>query len=171
MSNLFKGTEMGLTKGKRIIVVRNSKIHGRGVFANRIIKKGERIIEYKGEKITPDEEERRYGDVDINGNGNGDHHTFLFYIDDEITIDATLKGNSARYINHSCEPNCESIDEEGHIFIEAIKNISPGVELTYDYSFEPDEDDTLEEAIQNYPCRCGKKKCRKTILKFSNGNS
>ena len=153
------------SKGKRIIVVRNSKIHGRGVFANRIIKKGERIIEYKGERINSEEEERRYGNG--NGNGNGNHHTFLFYIDDEITIDGSNNGNSARYINHSCDPNCESVDEDGRIFIEAVKNIPPGVELTYDYSFEPDEDDTLEEAIQSYPCRCGNKKCRKTILKFS----
>ncbi len=138
--------------------VRNSKIQGRGVFATRRIHKGRRIIEYTGELIDAAEEDRRYDDRKMSR-----HHTFLFKIDDNTTIDASRRGSDARFINHSCEPNCEAVLEDDRVYIEAIRNIQPGVELCYDYAFEADGTETEEEKAF-YVCRCGARKCRGTIL-------
>ncbi|HYV98000.1 MAG TPA: SET domain-containing protein-lysine N-methyltransferase [Gemmatimonadaceae bacterium] len=138
--------------------IRQSKISGRGAFATRRIRKGQRIIEYVGEIITEKEADRRYPD------GKGDnHHTFLFELDEGKVIDASYHGNEARFINHSCDPNCEAIDEENHIFIFARRNIQPGVELAYDYSYARSASDGPEEEAQ-YPCYCGSKRCRGTIM-------
>lgn len=138
--------------------VRRSGIQGRGAFATTRIRRGTRIIEYTGELISPEEEARRY-----NNNGVDRHHTFLFAIDENVTIDATRRGSTAKYINHSCDPNCEAVNDNDHIFIEAIKNIQPGVELTYDYGFEHDGE-SLAELRRLYPCHCGAKNCRGTIV-------
>ena len=143
------------------IEVRDSKIQGKGVFATKRIKKGQRIIEYIGERISPEEETERYDDESMER-----HHTFLFAVDDKVTIDAGRIGNDAKYINHSCDPNCEAVDEEGRIFVEAIKDIKPGTELFYDYAFEQEEPLT-QELIDMYPCHCGSKNCRGTILKVT----
>ncbi len=130
------------------------------MFAARRIRKGQRIIEYTGEIIDTAEENRRgYDDSKMSR-----HHTFLFKIDEEYAIDATRQGGSARYINHSCDPNCEAVWEDRRIYIEAIRNIQPGVELVYDYAFEHDGP-LSEEEKSLYFCRCGSKKCRGTILK------
>ena len=146
---------------KPLIRVRNSKIQGRGVFAARRIRKGQRIIEYTGEVIDQTEETKRgYDDSTMSR-----HHTFLFKIDEEHTIDATRRGSSARYINHSCDPNCEAVWEDRRIFIQAERNIQPGVELCYDYAFEHDGPLSEDEKAFYY-CRCGSKKCRGTILKL-----
>ena len=139
------------------IAVRRSPIAGKGVFATRRIRKGRRIIEYVGELITDDEATQRYDDGSM-----ATHHTFLFEIDDNTLIDAAVNGNEARFINHSCDPNCEAVDEDGRIFIEAIRNIQPGVELTYDYQYRSSE--PLSKAKKNYPCFCGAKNCRGTIV-------
>ena len=139
--------------------VRKSKIQGYGAFATKRIRPGQRLIEYVGEIIGSAEERKRYRDEDMDR-----HHTFLFSIDDNFTIDAAVGGNEARFLNHSCDPNCEAVEEDKRIYIEAIKNIQPGVELCYDYGFQVDEED-LEEEVLRYSCRCGTKKCRGTILK------
>lgn len=138
--------------------VRRSPIQGRGVFATANIRKGKRITEYLGEPITHEEADRRYDD------NNGRHHTFLFILDDETVIDARNEGNDARYINHSCDPNCESVIEDGHIWIEALRSIPKETELTYDYQFEW-QDEYEPEDIRYYACRCGSEKCRGTIIK------
>ena len=91
------------------------------------------------------------------------HHTFLFEVDDKLTIDANVGGNEARFINHSCDPNCESVNEEGRIYIEAIRIIEKGEEFTYDYNYEFEGRVTKKEK-EFYHCRCGAKKCRGTIL-------
>ena len=110
-----------LEKKRRRIVVRNSSIHGRGVFALRRIPKGTRIIEYKGKLITDKEADRRYSRMHEHS-----PHTMLFSLEGGWVIDATRRGNSARWINHSCAPNCE-IEEEGQrIFIEARRDIRLG---------------------------------------------
>lgn len=142
----------------RKYVVRSSKIQGRGVFADRVIKKGERIGEYTGERITEKEADRRYPFDD-----DERHHTFLFRLDDGMIIDALYGGHPVRFINHSCDPNCEALEEDGRIFIAAIKTIQPGKELAYDYNFILDERHTPKAKAQ-YPCYCGSKKCRGTIL-------
>src|SRR5215475_9960149 len=103
--------------------VRNSQVHGRGVFATRRIVKGERIIEYLGERVSHDEADRRYEMKEEN-----DSHTFLFIVDSKTVIDAGVDGNEARFFNHSCDPNCESVVEKRRVFIEALRTIEPGDE-------------------------------------------
>ncbi len=139
--------------------VRNSVIQGSGVFALRRIRPEQRLIEYVGERITHDEANERYDDENMER-----HHTFLFEVDEENVIDAGRVGNDARYFNHSCDPNCEAVNEGGRIYIESIKNVQPGVELTYDYSYEH-IGELPEELRLQYLCLCGAEKCRGTILK------
>jgi uncharacterized protein len=138
--------------------IRDSHIQGEGAFAKRHIPKGTRIIEYVGEHITHEEADRRYDDEAMDR-----HHTFLFAVDEELVIDGAIHGNEAKFINHSCDPNCEPVIEGKHIFIDAIKDIEPGEELFYDYAYDRDETDD-EESEKLYACRCGSKKCRGTIL-------
>ena len=142
----------------RRIAVRNSPIHGRGVFALRKIPKGTRIIEYKGQLITDKEADRRYSRLHENS-----PHTMLFSIEGGLVIDATRRGNSARWINHSCAPNCE-IEEEGHrVFIDARRDIGPGEELTYDYNLQIGEKHT-KKAQREHACFCRARRCRGTML-------
>ena len=148
-----------MSKRRSIIIVRESEIQGRGVFARRRIKRGRKIVEYTGERITPEEETRRYDDEAMER-----HHTFLFHVDEETTIDGDVGGSDARFINHSCDPNCEAIDDDGRIYIHALKTIHPGEELLYDYNFELDDDDDSDEIIKRYVCHCGSPNCRGTIV-------
>lgn len=139
-----------------IIVVRGSKIHGKGVFATRRIPKGSRIIEYKGRLITEAEADKRYGDDESN-------HTFLFLLDNDMVIDAYRDGNSARWINHSCDPNCEPMEEGNRLFIHAVRDIKAGDELSYEYNLVIE--DRYTPAIKKlYACRCGTRKCQGTFL-------
>jgi SET domain-containing protein len=141
-----------------LIEARNSPIHGRGVYAIAPIRKGTRIIEYLGERISHDEADRRY-----EGKGDDDGHTFLFIASNRTVIDAGVNGNEARFINHSCAPNCETVIESSRVFIDAIRNIRPGEELGYDYQLTWEStDDPAELAL--YACRCGARKCRGTML-------
>lgn len=141
-----------------LIEVRNSPIHGRGVYAKTRIVKGARIVEYLGERVSHAEADRRY---EIKGDDDG--HTFLFIVDKRTVIDAGVGGNEARYINHGCAPNCETVTENRRIFIEAIRTIQPGEELCYDYQLTWEStDDPAELAL--YACRCGAKRCRGTML-------
>lgn len=142
----------------RPFVVRRSRIQGRGGYATCDIRKGEWIVEYTGEKITWGESDRRYDD-----NSMSRHHTFLFTLNQRYVIDAAVGGNDARYLNHSCDPNCEAVITGGHIYIAALRDIRKGEELVYDYSYARDKD-TTEEDEKLYVCRCGSPKCRGTIL-------
>ena len=139
--------------------VRGSKIAGRGAFAVRPIAKGERIVEYLGERVSHAVADARYDD-----HKGGLHHTFLFTVSRKVVIDATVNGNEARFINHSCDPNCESVIEGGRVFIDAAKPIKTGTELTYDYAYTRDGSETEEDETGLYGCRCGAKSCRETIL-------
>ena len=150
----------------RKITTRRSTIHGNGMFAVAPIAKGERLIEYKGRR-------RTHEDVDAGDTGDVDSgHTFLFTLNDEFVIDANYEGNSARWINHSCQPNCEAVLEEhdgddrrrDKVFIEAKRAIKPGEELTYDYGITLDEPHTAR-LKKIWACRCGSKKCTGTMLK------
>ncbi|GAC1695727.1 MAG: SET domain-containing protein-lysine N-methyltransferase [Gemmatimonadaceae bacterium] len=139
-------------------VIRRSPIAGRGAFATRRIRRGERIIEYTGQRLSWAQADRRYPD-----DATVDHHTFLFAIDDDIVVDAARQGNAARFINHSCAPNCDAVIDDDRIFIEAIRPISVGEELCYDYAYELDVTHTARQK-KLYPCRCGASSCRGTIL-------
>ena len=138
--------------------LRRSRIQGRGAFATRRIRPGTRIVEYVGERISREEADVRYDDEAMER-----HHTFLFAVDDETVIDAAYGGNSSRYINHSCDPNCQAVIEDGRVFIDALTNIQPGTELTYDYAYERNDDHDVESE-RLYACHCGAPNCRGTIL-------
>ena len=140
--------------------VRTSRIAGRGVFATRSIRKGARVIEYTGERITHQEADTRYDDEAM-----ASHHTMLFSLDDVWCIDAVRDGNDARYINHSCEPNCEAIQEGDRVFIYALGSIREGEELTYDYRYDYDDSISIAKAKRLYPCHCGVPSCRGTIVR------
>jgi len=142
-----------------LYIVRNSPIHGRGVFAGRTIRKGTCIIEYRGERITVKEAERRPDSDPQNPN-----HTFLFELNDGRVIDAAVRGNPARWINHSCDPNCEPFeDDEDRVYIEARRTIRKGEELTYDYKLSYPGRVTAKTR-DAYGCRCGTSRCRGTML-------
>jgi len=145
------------------IEVRDSEIQGRGVYARRRIPRSEWIIEYTGERITHEEADRRYDDDAVER-----HHTFLFTVDEHICIDASTGGNESRFINHSCQPNCEAILYKKAIHIAALRDIEAGEELVYDYGYHL-EGESMDEAVRKYPCQCGAQNCRGTILKLSNG--
>jgi uncharacterized protein len=138
--------------------LRRSKIQGTGAFAIRNIKKGTRIVEYLGQRISWRTADKRYDDETM-----GRHHTFLFTVDDKTVIDAGVNGNDARFLNHSCDGNCEAINDRKRIFIDARRSIKVGEELLYDYQYER-TDDTTPEDEKLYGCRCGSPNCRGSIL-------
>src|SRR5512138_3676490 len=146
------------SKPNPLVEVRDSEIHGRGVYALKRIRKGTRIIEYVGDRVSHATADRRY-----ERKGEDDGHTFLFIVDDKIVIDAGIGGNEARFINHKCDANCETVTERRRVYIEAIRNIEPGEELGYDYQLTWESTDDPEE-LALYACRCGAKKCRGTML-------
>ena len=141
-----------------LIEVRDSRLHGLGVFAARRIPRGTCVIEYLGERVSHEEADRRYHHKDA-----GDSHTLLFIVDSHTVIDAGVEGNEARFVNHSCAPNCESAIENQRVYIDAIRAIEPGEELTYDYQIQREADDPPDiDAI--FACRCGVERCRGSML-------
>ena len=157
----LNGNDNGQTQSRKktrktspSIEVRESGVHGKGAYATRPIRKGRRIIEYTG-KIMP------WGDASEDPD---DPHTFLFGLSDGVNvINAAIDGNDARWINHSCDPNCEAVEEDDRVFIYALRDLSPGEELFYDYALEIDEPRS-EETEKQFQCFCGTRKCRGTLL-------
>ena len=137
------------------IEVRESNVHGRGVYAAQIIPDGTRIIEYTGERVSW---EAAPDDVD-------NPHTFNFGLENGEVINPEVGGNDARWINHSCDPNCEAVEEDDRIFIYALRDIPPGEELLYDYHMELDEPIT-ESAKKKFRCHCGASNCRGTMIEL-----
>ncbi len=138
--------------------IRASPIEGFGAFATQAIPAGVRLIEYAGERLSPAEADARYPDI-----AGARHHTCLFAIDDAIVIDAAVNGNEARFINHSCAPNCDAVIDDERLWIETIHDIEPGEELAYDYAYVLEERHT-PAAKRRFPCNCGAAICRGTIL-------
>lgn len=153
------GTNGTASVKKKLYEIRKSSIQGRGVFAVRRVRPGQKIVEYAGERITNAEADRRYDEENMSR-----HHTFLFTLDADTVVDGHSEGNDARYINHSCDPNCEAVIDGERIWIHALHNIQPGAELGYDYQYERtgENDDELEKF---YVCGCGSAKCRGSIMK------
>lgn len=143
---------------QRRTVVRRSGIHGRGVFALRPIAAGERLFEYAGERIDWQEALRRHPHDPRQPN-----HTFYFSLEDGRVIDGKFGGNSSRYINHSCDPNCQAFESEGRVFIEAARTIAAGEELFFDYGLVLDGRHTKKVKAE-YACHCGAPQCRGTML-------
>ena len=135
------------------IEVRESRVHGRGVYATKPIPKGARIIEYTGRRVP-------WGDAPDDKNNP---HTFLFGLESGEVINPEIGGNDARWINHCCDPNCEAIEEDDRIFIYAMRDIEAGQELFYDYAMEIDEPVT-EKSKKEFACQCGSSNCRGTML-------
>ncbi|HZR06017.1 MAG TPA: SET domain-containing protein-lysine N-methyltransferase [Candidatus Udaeobacter sp.] len=131
-------------------------MHGRGVYAMELIPKGTRIIEYTGQRVSWENAP----------NDENDPHTFNFGLDNGEVINPEIGGNDARWINHSCDPNCEAVEEDDRIFIDAIRDIKTGEELFYDYALEIDEPVT-EESKKKFACYCGSSNCRGTMLDTS----
>jgi SET domain-containing protein len=119
-----------------------SPIHCQGVFAKTILRRGARIIEYLGEKITKAESSRRCEQQNWR----------IFSLDGEFDLDGDFEWNPARLINHSCAPNCEAECEEGRIWITALRDIQPGEEITFNYSYD-------WESYKEHPCHCGAPGC------------
>lgn len=142
----------------RRIQTRRSGVHGKGVFAVQDIPRGETLIEYVGEVIDWEEALRRHPHDPKDPN-----HTFYFHIDEDHVIDAKVGGNSSRWINHSCDPNCEADEVDGRVFIKSLRKIKAGEELNYDYGLIIDEPYTKKLKAE-YPCWCGSKNCRGTLL-------
>jgi len=139
--------------------IRQSPVAGMGAFATRPIAKGTRLIEYTGERIRQSVADARYDDDAMEH-----HHTFLFSVDAKTVIDASSGGNEARFINHSCDPSCEAIQEGKRIFIDSVRDIESGAELFYDYGLERDE--PFQESWKTlYGCKCGAAKCRGTMIR------
>ena len=135
--------------------VKKSKVHGSGVFASNYIPKGTRIIEYIGEKISKSEGDRRSENrIKKYLHSKKTGSVYIFELNKRYDIDGSPKYNKARYINHSCNPNCEVEVSKGHIWISSIKNICSDQELSYDYGYEFDKDD-----YKDHECRCGSKNC------------
>ena len=140
------------------VEVRKSGLHGKGVYATASIRKGERIIEYTGEHMPWDDA------MDLPPRDPDDpYHTFFFSLDNGDVIDAARGGNDSRWINHSCDPNCETTEEENRIFVYAKRAIRPGEELFYDYKIVPAERRT-KKLEKEFGCLCGSANCRGTML-------
>lgn len=142
----------------RRLQTRESGVHGKGVFALQDFAEGEWVIEYKGEVISWKEALRRHPHDPSQPN-----HTFYFHIDDKHVIDGNVEGNSSRWINHCCDPNCEADEENGRVFIKTLRNIMAGEELNFDYGLVIDERYTAKLKAE-YACWCGAKNCRGTML-------
>lgn len=146
------------SSSQRRIQVRRSGVHGKGVFALQDIAEGETVIEYVGEIISWDEAQDRHPHDPKDPN-----HTFYFHVNEDKVIDALHGGNSSRWINHSCDANCEADEQNERIFIKALRNIHAGEELNYDYGLIIDEPYT-KKLLAEYPCWCGSANCRGTLL-------
>ncbi len=134
------------------IEVRDSGIHGSGVFAAKDTPKETRIMEYLGEHIDKEESEKRaWAQIDV-AKETGGASVYIFTLDEEWDIDGNFEWNTARLINHSCNPNCETWIEEDQIFVYALRDLKKGEELTFNYGFEAD-------TYEDHPCRCGSEKC------------
>lgn len=141
----------------RRVIVRRSSVHGKGVFAMRPLAAGECVLEYRGELTSWREAVRRHRREGVAG------HTFLFGLSDGRVIDGSRGGNSARWLNHACAPNCETIEDAGRIFIHTIRPIEAGEELFIEYLLATD-DPSDEDVRAQYTCRCAAVGCRQSML-------
>jgi SET domain-containing protein len=144
------------------VQIKRSPIHGRGVFARTALAAGTPVLEYVGERITPAEARRRYPEV-----AGAPQGTYLLRLDGKTTIDGSDPSNTARYVNHSCDPNAELLVYKKRVFLIASRAIAKGEELTYDYGLVIRGDVDLATAISATACACGAPVCRGTMLRVS----
>ncbi len=138
---------------KKYHEIRNSGIHGRGLFASKFIPKDTWIVEYLGEKVDKEESERRSDHLLERSKLNGGARVYTFILSDDLDIDGDFEYNDARLVNHSCDPNVEAqVWDEKEIWFIAMRDIQPGEELLYNYGFDL-------ESWQEHPCGCGSIRC------------
>jgi len=145
------------SRGRRI-QVRRSGIHGKGVFALRPIAAGETVVEYTGKVMSWKKAQKK-----APHNPDEPNHTFFFHVDDKHVIDGGDGGNAARWINHACGPNCEADEDDGRVYIKALRDIAPGEELNYDYGLILEGKHT-KKVKKEFACHCGTPECRGTML-------
>jgi SET domain-containing protein len=153
----YTGGDISQGSNMRRVIVRRSSVHGKGVFAARPLAAGERVLEYKGEITAWHVAVRRHWREGIEG------HTFLFGLSDGRVIDGSCGGNSSRWLNHSCAPNCESVEDRGRIFIHTVRPIEAGQELFIEYLLATDNP-MDDEVRAQYACRCAAACCRQSML-------
>lgn len=134
------------------IEVRESPIHGYGCFAIKTIPKDSKILQYVGEKITKAESNRRGLLQEEQGKKSGDGLVYIFELNKRYDIDGNMPENTARYVNHSCEPNCEAVNIRGRIWYVALRDIEEGEEVFIDYGYDM-------EHFLDHPCVCGTESC------------
>ena len=139
--------------------LKSSGIHNTGVFAAQKIAEKTKIIEYVGEKITKAESERRSEKWDSHARTKGFGLVYIFELNQRYDIDGNVEVNLARFINHSCDPNCEAVNSRGHIWIIALRDIEKGEELSYDYGYDMDN-------FIDHKCLCGTDKCIGYIVRL-----
>ena len=140
------------------ILVKESKIHGKGVYARKDIPKGTKVIEYVGRKVTKEEADNISDrDLEAYAEDRDKGAVYLFELNDDYDLDGNVEWNTARLINHSCSPNCETEGDDEHVWIVTIRDIKEGEEITYNYGYDIDEYD-------EHPCYCGSEKCVGYIL-------
>ncbi|MBL6919092.1 MAG: SET domain-containing protein-lysine N-methyltransferase [Puniceicoccaceae bacterium] len=137
---------------KPLCKVKTSEIHGHGLYATTDIEEKAQIIQYVGEKITKEESKKRALEWEDEARETGEGLVYIFELDDKYDIDGRLGDNPARYMNHSCDGNCEAINSDGEIWIVAIQDIKKGDELVYDYGYDM-------EHFLDHPCLCGSRNC------------
>jgi len=147
-----------VTLASGALVVRRASAHGRGVFTTRALGAGTRVVEYTGERISHAEAALRYDDE-----RRRDTHTLLFTVDRSTVIDGAVNGGLGRYLNHSCDPNCESVLDGGRIFFETVRPVRAGEELTYEYRLRRPRP-LPRDWRRRYACRCAAARCRGTML-------
>ena len=143
---------MGILKENKIYEIRQSSIHNRGAFAVQDIPEGTRVIEYIGDKITKAESEKRSIRMIEKAKKTDRGAVYIFELNKRHDIDGSVNYNIARFINHSCDPNCETDIIRGRIWISALRDIKKAEELSYDYSYDLDD-------FRDHPCRCGSDNC------------
>jgi len=142
-----------MSQEQKLYIKKNSKIHASGLFARADIESGTKIIQYKGLKITKAQSDK-IADVHIDANKKEGTvgAVYIFTLNDRYDINGKVAWNLAKYINHSCDPNCETDIVRGKIWISAIKDIKKGEELSYDYGYDM-------HCFEDHPCRCNSKNC------------
>jgi hypothetical protein len=150
--------EIGAIRDEEAFVVRPSPAHGLGVFATRDVLAGTRVAEYTGDRISHAQAAERYDDE-----RDEQVHTLLFTVDRTTVIDGATGDGIARYVNHSCEPNCDAFLEDGRIYLETIRPVAAGTELTFDYRLRRPRP-LPADWRRRYACRCGAPRCRGTML-------
>lgn len=132
--------------------LKNSGIHNTGMFANRNIPKGTAIIEYVGERISKKESNKRCLEWEEKARKKGEGLVYIFDLNRKWDLDGNVEDNPAKFINHSCQENCEAVNDDDHIWIYSKKDIKKGDELSFDYGYNL-------EHFMDHPCRCGSDNC------------